>query len=176
MFSPYEELEYLADYLPEEGESVLVTRQFGELVCKPYTYEDLRDGVEDAEFYGFLVQANERLQAAGVAPVRWTAAAILWAGLLIHGLCGISWDQWFLVPGLAIPVVLGMLHWIQRRRRWLFHQEIVPQLNRELSSRKIRPYALMAGVRQHGELRTLFDELVRWLPLRTTLPVEKKRR
>lgn len=175
MFSPYEELEYLADYLPEEGESVVITRQAGELVCKPHSFEDLRDGVEDAEFYGFLVQANERLQTVGTHLIRWTIVLLASMGLLLHGVLKFSWEQWYLLPGLAIPVVLGALHWIQRHQFQLFRQEIVPQLNRELAVRKIRPFALIAGVRQHSELRTLFDELVRWLPSRTTLSTDGKR-
>jgi len=176
MFSPYEELEYLADYLPDEGESVLVSRQAGELVCKPHPEDDLRDGIENAELYGFLVQANERLHAAGIVPVRWTAIILIWAGVLLHGVLKMSWEQWYLWPGLAIPVFLGMMHWIQLRQRTLFRQEIVPQLNRELSARKIRPYALIAGVRQHSELRILFDELVRWLPPRTSIPTDSNSR
>jgi len=168
MFSPFEELEYLVDYLPEEGESVLITRKSGELVCKPYVTEDLRDGVEDAELYGFLVQANERLQSATTLPAWSAAIGLFWMGVLIHGVLKMPWDQWYLLPGLAIPVVLSTVHWIQSRQRRLFCQEIAPQLNRELSRRGIRPFALMAGVRQHGELRVLFDELVKWLPPRTS--------
>ena len=36
MNNPYEDLEYLAEFLPEEGESVIVTRRRGQLVCESY--------------------------------------------------------------------------------------------------------------------------------------------
>jgi hypothetical protein len=39
MATPFEELEYLADQLPEEGESIIVTRMYGELVCQQYVEE-----------------------------------------------------------------------------------------------------------------------------------------
>ena len=57
MFTPFEELEYVAEYLPEEGESVLISRKDGELVCQPWRTEGLRDGIEEAPLYGLLVQA-----------------------------------------------------------------------------------------------------------------------
>ncbi|WP_437223035.1 hypothetical protein SH661x_003046 [Planctomicrobium sp. SH661] len=166
MFSPFEELEYIADYLPEEGEAVLISREAGELVCKPYSNDDLRDGVDDAELYGFLVQANERVHSASTFPIWVTVLVLFWMAVALHGVLGVAWDRWYIVPGLAIPMVMGTASWIQHRQRRVFQQEIAPQLSRELSRRGIRPYALVAGVRQHGELRSIFEELVSWIPAR----------
>lgn len=166
MFSPYEELEYLADYLPEEGETVLVSRQSGELVCKPFSDNDLRDGVDDAELYGLLVQANERLHTAGSLPLWMAVIVLVWTGILVHGVWGLGWQHWYLVPGLSFLLMFGALHWAHHRQSELFRLEILPQLTRELCRRRISPLALIAGVRQHGELRTLLDELVRWTPER----------
>lgn len=173
MFSPFEELEQLADYLPEEGESVLITREEGELVCKPFPGDDLREGIDEAELYGFLVQANEKLHAVGAYPIWITVIGLTWLAIVMYGILGISWERWYLLPGLAIPVVLGTVNWIQQRQRRLFRIEVAPQLNRELTRRGIRDHALLAGVRQHGELRTLFDELVRWSPARPSVSRER---
>jgi hypothetical protein len=162
MFSPYEELEYLSDYLPEEGEVVLLTRQSGELVCKPYGHTDLREGIEDAELYGALVQANERLQLIGQLPF-WLAAIILfWLVILVHGVMQVSWDNWYLMPAAGFLLFYGAMSWTRMRQRRMFRSQILPAIIQELARRRIRPYALIAGVRQHGELRTLLDGLVRW--------------
>ncbi|MBT5020721.1 MAG: hypothetical protein HON04_18470, partial [Planctomicrobium sp.] len=69
MFSPFEELEYLAEYLPEEGEMVLLTRESGDLVCKPWKENDLREGISETHLYGFLVQANDQLEDRQKAPL-----------------------------------------------------------------------------------------------------------
>jgi hypothetical protein len=39
MATPFEELEYLTENLPEEGESIVVSRMYGDLVCSPYQPE-----------------------------------------------------------------------------------------------------------------------------------------
>lgn len=165
MFSPYEELEYLADYLPEEGEMVLITRQSGELVCKPWSNADLRDGVDDAELYGFLVQANERLHTAGAFPLWVGLMSLVWLAIFLHGIIGLDWTRWYLTPGLSVPLLFGCFHWIRHRQRRLFVREILPHLRSELARRRISYFSLVAGVRQHGELRSLLDELVHWSPV-----------
>jgi len=164
MYSPYEELEYLADCLPGEGESVVITREDGELICKPYSVTDLRDGVDDAELYGFLVQSNERLHRRAFLPLWVTALSVFWLLVILHNGLHLSWDHWYLAPGIVSLSLYAMLIWIRVRQDRLFHQELKPVLSRELARRQIRPYALLAGVRQHGELRTLMDELIRWSP------------
>lgn len=172
MFSPYEELEFLSDFLPEEGETVLITREAGELVCKPCSKENLRDGIDDPELYGLLVHANERLFALGALPM-WTAGLTLFlSSLFLHGALGVSFSHWYLIPALSVPVFLGAVTWKRYRQGDLFRREIAPQLNREMIRRGIRPYSLMAGVRQHCELRTVLDELMRWIPMRASNRVE----
>lgn len=164
VFSPYEELEYLADFLPEEGEMVLLTRQSGELVCKPWSNADLRDGIDDSELYGFLVQANERLHTAGAFPLWVGLMGILWLAILLHGVIGLDWTYWYLTPGVSVPLLFAVVHWIRHRQQKLFVRGILPPLRRELSKRRIPYFSLLSGVRQHGELRSLLDELVRWSP------------
>ena len=164
MFSPYEELEYLSEYLPEEGEAVLITRESGELVCKPWSKHELRDGVEDADLYGFLVQANEQLHSVGAFPLWIAMIGLVWLAILLHGIVGLGWSQWYVVPGISFPLFYACFHWIRHRQHRHFQTRILPQLRRELVRRGIGPYALIAGARQHGELRTLLDELIRWSP------------
>lgn len=164
MFSPYEELEYLSNFLPDEGEAVLVLREEGELICKPWCRGNLRDGIDDADLYGRLVFANERLNLAGALPLWAGSLGLVWAAITLHGLLGFGWAYWYLVPSLAPLVLYGCFQWIRYRQHRAFRDEILPPLRAEMSRLQITPHALMAGIRQHAELRTLLDELVRWVP------------
>lgn len=166
MLTPYEELEFLAEYLPEEGEAVVVTRQGGELHCEPMQDDEFRDGIDDVELYGRLVQANERLNAQGSLPL-WTAAfSLMVAGILLFRVIGLGWGEWYLLPALGLLALYGCFHWIRRRQSALFDARIRPMLLREAMIRKVSIYALIAGIRQHPEFRTLLDELIRWDPVR----------
>lgn len=164
MFSPYEELEYLSDYLPDEGESVLVSRESGELVCKPYQPDDLRSGIQDSQLYGFLVQANERLNLAGTTPLWAAGLAIIWLAILLHGVVGLGWDHWYVVPGSSFAIIYGSFLWIKQRQAACFRKTILPQLQFELRRHRISFYSLVAGIRQHEEFRCLLDEIVHWSP------------
>lgn len=164
MFSPYEELEYIADYLPEEGETVLVSRESGELVCKPWGRGDLRDGIDDAELYGFLVKSNEQLSIVGSLPLWAGVLSLVWLAIFVHGIVGLGWEQWFLVPGISFLTMYGCFQWIRQRQAAHFRAKVLPMLMKELEQRRIPYLALVAGVRQHGELRTLLDEMVRFTP------------
>lgn len=164
MFSPFEELEFLAEYLPDEGETVLVTRQDGELVCQPHRCDDLREGVADPELYGRLVQANERLNAQGMLPLWGSIGGMVAAGILLHGVLGLGWSEWYAIPGIAFLAMYGCFSWIRRRQRQLFRNELMPRLLVELHRRNLDRFSLIAGVRQHAELRTLLDELIHWTP------------
>jgi hypothetical protein len=164
MFSPFEELEYLADYLPEEGETVLISREAGELVCQPWLQEDFRDGIDDSRLYGRLVQANERLHNAGAMPIWVTLMGLVWLAILLHGAIGLGWSHWYVVPGLGLPALFGCFHWIRFRQHQLFRRSVLPGLQDEMARRRLPLFTLIAGVRQHAELRTLLDELVRCSP------------
>jgi hypothetical protein len=166
MLTPFEELEYLAEFIPDEGESVMISRQGGELHCEPVGDDDFRSGVEDVELYGRLVQANERLNAQGSVPLWTTAFALVAVAILIYRIVGLGWSEWYLFPALGLAALFGCFHWIRARQRRLFDLTIRPMLQREAMARHVTLYALMAGVRQHAEFRTLLDELVRWEPVR----------
>lgn len=162
MFSPYEELEFLADYLPDEGETVAVTRQNGELVCKPWQRDQLRDGVDEADLYGRLVQANERLAASHALPLWAGLIGLIWLSVGLYLGFGLTWSQWLIIPAVSLPTVYGCIEWGRARQTRKFRCEILPGLRLELTRRKITPFQLISGVRQHAELRNLLDELIGW--------------
>lgn len=162
MSTPFEELEYLAEYLPDEGESVLVTRQSGELVCESFLHAQCRDGVSDPEFYGRLVHWNERLSAQSTLPIWCCAGLLFWLCVLVHKLGGIGWEGWYLDVGLGLIVLMGCWTWIRRRQSALFNAEIRPALNWQIRSRHLDRFAILGVLRQHPELRTLMEELSRW--------------
>ncbi|MCA9055976.1 MAG: hypothetical protein KDA75_19220 [Planctomycetaceae bacterium] len=166
MLTPYEELEFLADYIPDEGEAIVVMRQDGELRCEPVQQDDFRAGIDDAELYGRLVQANERLNAQGSVPL-WTAAFVLMlTGIVLYRWLGLGWGEWYLLPAVGLLALFACFHWIRSRQSQLFDAEVRPMLIRESMVRQVSIYGLIAGIRQHAEFRTLLDELVRWEPAR----------
>lgn len=164
MFSPFEEIELLADSLPDEGETLLVTRHDGQLVCKPVPKDSMREGIENSELYGFLVKSNERLHDQGLLPMWASSISYVWAAILVFAYFQLQWAHWYLLPALAFPLLCGTFVWIRVRQQNYFLRQIVPALVRELNAREIHPNSLIAGVRQHSELRTLLDELIRWNP------------
>lgn len=166
MLSPFEELEFLSDYLPEEGESVIVSRQSGELICEPYQQRSLREGITDPRLYGMLIHANERLNSLGALPIWTTTIGFFWGCVTLVYADVLHWRSWFLVPGLALGLLPACIGWIRFRQRRLFLREIRPLLEGVLQTHRIDPHALLGAVRQHEEMRTLLDELVR-----RTIPV-----
>jgi len=164
MRTPFEDLEYLADFLPEEGESIVVSRQYGELRCESIADQTLRDGVDDADLYGRMVQMNERLNACGAMPIWVTTFVWFWSSVMMYTVGGLDWTHWYVSAGLGLLAVYGCFHWIRHQQHRLFVRELRPLLQRELSRHQIEPYELLAGVRQHVEFRTLLDELIRWQP------------
>lgn len=164
MLTPFEELEFLSEYLPEEGEAVVVSRRDGELHCDPVMAASLRDGIDDVELYGRLVQANERLNGQGALPLWLAGLGTIHFLVLLYSLTPLGWREWYLVPMAGVLALCGSFHWIRSRQRRLFREEIAPMLARETSLRGLSHYALLTGVRQHAEFRTLLDELIRWNP------------
>ena len=158
MFGHYEELEYVAEFLPEEGESVVVSRKNGELACAPLWKNKLRDGVSEAELYGRLVHANERLNALASLPLWVAAMGVFWLAICLHVLIILQWSTWQWVPGQSLLVMFACYHWYHYRRRWYFRREILPSLLNELRARGLTPFELIAGLRQHSELNTLLSE------------------
>ena len=164
MYNQYEELEYLSDFLPEEGESVVVSRRHGELACAPVRDNRLRDGVQEAQLYGRLVHANERLTSLASLPVWVAAMGVFWLAICLHILVYFEFSTWQWIPGQSLVVMFSCYHWYYIRRRWYFEGEVLPRLLAELRIRGLTPFELMAGVRQHPELNALLAELCAWNP------------
>jgi hypothetical protein len=155
--TPFEELEYLSEYLPDEGESVLISRKDGELVCQACGAEGLRDGVDEAELYGLLVECNERLSLRAAQPL-WVITFVTFTGLVaLFTVGGLGWSSWFMAPGTIFAALWVCSSWIRSRQLRLFHSELRPRIAAALSERSIEMHALVAGMRQHAELRTLLD-------------------
>lgn len=162
MSTPFEDLEYLADFLPEEGETMLVTRHDGELTCEPFRQDSGREGIADSEFYGRLVQASERLSVLGRMPLWICLVSWFWVCVAFHLSTGIRWTGWFLDVGTGIMVLMGCLCWIRHRQKRLFQGEIRPMLESEIRRRGLQKYAVIGAIRQHPEMRSLMDELSHW--------------
>ncbi|MFO1094480.1 MAG: hypothetical protein U0992_14425 [Planctomycetaceae bacterium] len=157
MATPFEELEYLSEHLPDEGESVLITRKDGELVCEPRASDGLRDGIDEAELYGLLVECNERLSLRAARPL-WTTSFVTFAILVsLFTIGGLGWSNWFVVPGVVFVALWGCYTWIRSRQLRLFMRELRPRIAVAIEDREIDTHALIAGMRQHVELRTLLD-------------------
>src|SRR5579872_7257162 len=119
MTTPFEDLEYLADYLPDEGEAVIVARRGGELICEPLRQDSPQERALDAELYGRLVQANERLNAVGALPI-WGAALLCFSlCVAVHKFTGIGWSGWYIDLGIALLILGGCYSWIQYHQRHL---------------------------------------------------------
>ncbi|KAA0140927.1 MULTISPECIES: hypothetical protein [Gimesia] len=163
MSTPFEELEYLADFLPEEGESVIVSRNHGELVCENFQKERPLDEMASPEFYGHLVHANERLNALVARPVWIALLTWFWACVLIHRQMELSWDGWYLDLGLGLVAMAVCYAAIRFRQDRYFKDEVRPTLNRQMYGSNLSKYALVGVIRQRPELRTLLDTLSRSL-------------
>jgi len=161
MNTPFEDLEYLSDYLPDEGESVVVTRRGGELICHPIQGESYREGVGDAELYGRLVLANERLSRLAATPL-WTSLFLAFAvGVAFYQLSGVGWGGWYVALAIASAALLAGMTWVSRRRRSAFEADVRPMLESQMRRRGLNRFALIGAIRQHPELATLLDEISR---------------
>lgn len=157
MATPFEELEYLSEYLPDEGETVRITRRDGELVCESDSSDGLRDGIDEAELYGLLVECNERLSNRAAQPL-WISAFLAFTLLVaLFTLGGLNWSSWFVVPGVLFLALWGCYTWIRARQLRLFVRDLRPRIAVAIENRGIETHALIAGMRQHVELRTLLD-------------------
>ncbi len=163
MSTPFEELEYLADFLPDEGESVLVSRSQGELVCENFQKDRSLDEMASPEFYGHLVHANERLNSLVARPV-WIGTLVwFWVCVLIHKSFDLGWGGWYLDLGLGLVAMAASYAAIRLRQDHYFKQEVRPTLNRQMYGSNLSKYALVGVIRQRPELRTLLNTLSRSL-------------
>jgi hypothetical protein len=160
--TPFEELEYLVDYLPEEGESILVTRRNGELQCEASQALGHADPIEHPVLYGMLVQMNERLAALCYLPA--STAILVWFGIcsLTEAMSGIGLPGWYLYFGLGLLSMFLSIAWVEYRQRQLFNRELFPQLVRKIRGMGLDHYSVVGSLRHHSELRTLFRQLAQF--------------
>lgn len=166
MRTPYEELEYLSEFLPDEGESVVVSRRSGELHCESMAGDNgsPTEPLIQSDFYGRLVRANEQLKQLTIAPV---AASVLFAfsGCVgIHRLGGIGPTGWYLDVGLILLTVIGCLTWVRQRQVYVYRTQIHLTVERELIRTGLDRFRLIGAVRHQPELRTLFRHLALSIP------------
>lgn len=162
MLSPFEELEYLADYLPDEGESVVMSRRSGELVCEALPQPEEPSLLSDAELYGRLVVANERLRRQTLVPI-WVGLLVsFWACVGLHSLAGIGWNEWYFFAGLGLIAFAGVVAWIDFLQLRLYRYEVRPMVQVQIQRRGINLYSLVTAIGQAPELRTLMNVLSRW--------------
>lgn len=161
MSTPYEELEQLADYLPEEGESVVITRRDGELVCHAASPESYRDGIADAELYGRLVVANERLSGLSAGPFWMCFLAAFGLCVAFFELTGVGWRGWYIALAISATAMLIGSVWGAHRRRKFYQRDIRAMLNSQMQRRRMSRYMLVGAIRQHPELSALLEELSR---------------
>ncbi len=163
MSTPFEELEYLADFLPDEGESVIVSRSQGELVCENFQKDRALDEMASPDFYGHLVHANERLKSLVARPIWISTLVWFWVCVLIHKIFKLGWSDWYLDLGLGLVAMAASYAAIRLRQDRYFKQEVRPTLNRQMYGSNLSKYALVGVIRQRPELRTLLDTLSRSL-------------
>lgn len=163
MSSPFEELEYLADFLPDEGESVIVSRSHGELTCENFQKERSFDEMASPEFYGHLVHANERLVSLVARPIWISLLVWFWACVAIHKSLDLGWGGWYLDLGLGLVAMAASYAAIRIHQDRYFKNEVRPTLNRQMYGSNLSKYALVGVIRQRPELRTLLNTLSRSL-------------
>ena len=124
MSSPFEELEYLADFLPEEGESVVVSRRRGQLVCEtllePSPFTSVPSSQIDRGLFGRLATINARLKNLKTGPILVTLLSCYWICVVMHRFFAIGWSGWYLDLGLGLLMGVACYLYVQYRQRKYF--------------------------------------------------------
>jgi len=167
MNNPYEELEYLADFLPDEGEAVIVSRRRGQLVCETYfepmTTSNSSQGQQiDRELYGRLSMVESRLKLLWQTPAMVSVLAFYWVCVVLHRVFELGWSAWYLDLGLGMMIVAGCYHYVQYQRRRYFLEAVCPALQKWMVDHQLDKYTLIAWLTAHRNLSTLREALTRW--------------
>ncbi|MCA8989609.1 MAG: hypothetical protein KDA78_18320, partial [Planctomycetaceae bacterium] len=143
--SNYEDLEYLAEYLPEEGESVIVTRRSGNLVCEPYQepISDSQVGVISREFYGRLVAMNAKLRQFWTRPLALSALLIYLVCIGVQQWFQLGWSSWLIYGGICVAILMGTSLLVHFRQKLFLRNQISPQLNRHMAEHHLDKYTLV---------------------------------
>jgi len=162
MRTPYEELEYLSDFLPDEGESVVVTRRSGDLHCESVTTESCvaTEPLIQSDFYGRLVTANERLRSQQILPIISSMMLCFAACVGVHRILEVGISGWYLDVAIVLVSSVGCLFWINQRQLYVYRTLIEPTVRRELIRTGLDRFRLIGAVRHQRELRVVFRFLV----------------
>src|SRR5262249_8472714 len=137
MNTPFEDLEYLADYLPEEGEAVIVARRGGGLGGGAFRPDSPPERGLGGGLYGPPLEGNERLNAVGALPIWGSALACFGLCVGIHKLFSLGWSGWYIDLGILLVLVSGCYGWIQFRQRQLFRRQVRPMIETQLRTRGV---------------------------------------
>lgn len=167
MTSPFEELEYLAEFLPEEGESVLVTRRRGELVCESYqeprdNSEPRLEGISDSTQYGRLLHARTRMSTSYWPIVGVAVLVAYWSCLAVHLITGLGWSGWYLDVGICLVTACAVFMLVHLQNWKRFEVDVLPAIHQVLADSDMDRYELLTALQQHRELRPLVWYLSRW--------------
>lgn len=166
MNSPFEELEYLADFLPEEGESVVMTRRRGQLVCEAYlepaSMPMPHPGAVDRELSGRMTMINSRLKYLKNGPVLVTILSYYWMCVLMHRLFVLGWSGWYLDLGLGLLMGVSCYLYVQFRQRKYFLELVCPLMKQLMQDHQLDKYSLIAYLSKHQNLSTLASAFTRW--------------
>lgn len=167
MNNPYEDLEYLSEFLPEEGESVIISRRRGQLVCESYLepmHSQYTNGpaLIDRELYGRLTMADTRLRVIWQAPAIVAVLTFYLMSLTVHRMLSVGWSGWYLDLGLALLIGVTCYHFIQSQRRRYFLTTVCPALQKWMLDHQLDKYTLIAWLTMHRNLSALKEALTRW--------------
>ncbi len=166
MNSPFEDLEYLADFLPEEGESVIVSRRRGQLVCESYSeptpFSPAPTGRIDRELFGRMTTMNTRLRNLQIGPILVTLLSCYWLCVIMHRFFALGWAGWYLDLGLALLMGVSCYLYVQFRQRKYFLEMVCPLMKQLMMDHQLEKYSLIAYLAQHRNLSTLACAFTRW--------------
>lgn len=166
MSSPFEELEYLADFLPEEGESVVVSRRRGQLVCEtllePSPFTSTPSSQIDRGLFGRLATINARLKNLKTGPILVTLLSCYWICVVMHRFFAIGWSGWYLDLGLGLLMGVACYLYVQYRQRKYFLEIICPLMKQLMQDHQLEKYSLIAYLSQHRNLSSLASAFTRW--------------
>ncbi len=166
MNSPFEDLEYLADFLPEEGESVIMSRRRGQLVCETYLeptpFPSTPPGRIDRELFGRMTTINTRLRNLKIGPVLVTLLSYYWLCVMMHRVFSLGWAGWYLDLGLGLLMSVSCYLYVQFRQRKYFLEIVCPLMKQLMQDHQLEKYSLIAYLSQHRNLSTLASAFTRW--------------
>ncbi len=174
--TPYEEIESLADLLPDEGEKVTISRQHGELIVEATTAQKqqfdqaivqerlliAKQRVAEETLLGHLIEANERLQSYSLKSFLFTVITAYASCLLVNYYSNFSTFTWAVDIGIALFFLAGYLLNERSELKKRFVYQVCPPLDKVLMERNIDKYQLLGIMKSHADLTPLARAISRW--------------